>query len=303
MRKVDRASVIPPTSIDVPGSAGILELAAARAHYAAGNGKTFKFAAYKRNDVVAAVSELFLGKCAYCESTSVAVAPYDVEHFRPKGKVEECPGHPGYWWLAASWTNLLLSCIDCNRHRGHTSFQVGATLEENLSRRSKVSGKGNSFPILGLNYAQGEADDVDTEVPALIDPTRTDPSDHLTWVYTDDISLIAPRSHGGAPDVRGLATMHVFGLNRQGLVERRTSLLLRLRRGIRDVERILDIAVKVDTPDGEQLLEGAWEMLGDLYELTDLSEPYAAMASELLNAELARLEAKYVGLLAPAMVP
>ncbi len=297
MRKVDRTGVNAPTSIDVAGSAGVLELAAARAHVAAGSSKSFKFAAYKKKDVAAALEELFLGKCAYCESTSAAVAPYDVEHFRPKGKVEECPSHPGYWWLAASWTNLLLSCIDCNRHRGHTIFQVGATVEENLSRESKVSGKGNSFPIMGPAYAQQEADDADAELPALIDPTRTDPSVHLTWVSMDDISLVAPRTNGGAPDVRGFATMHVFGLNRQGLVEQRTALLLRLRKETRDIERLLDIAVRANVADGDQLLDMVWEMLSDLYALSDPCQPYSAMVSDFLHAEQARLDAKYAAML------
>lgn len=69
------------------------------------------------------------------------------------------------------------------------------------------------------------------------------------------------------------------------------------------MERFLDIAVRADTTDAEELLEGVWQMLGDLYELSDSTEAYAAMATELLNAELARLEAKYAGLLAAAVAP
>ncbi|MEF9674035.1 hypothetical protein QNM99_25505 [Pseudomonas sp. PCH446] len=41
----------------------------------------------------------------------------DVEHYRPKGAVSEDASHPGYWWVAMDWDNLLPSCIDCNRKR------------------------------------------------------------------------------------------------------------------------------------------------------------------------------------------
>lgn len=51
-------------------------------------------------------------------------APLDVEHFRPKSEIDEvdpatfrpvpgrAPTAPGYYWLAAAWSNLLPSCIE-----------------------------------------------------------------------------------------------------------------------------------------------------------------------------------------------
>jgi hypothetical protein len=72
------------------------------------------------------------GKCAYCESVILNTHPGEVEHFRPKGRVRGRDGkvekvtiggaeteHPGYWWLAYAWSNLLPCCIDCNRRRQH----------------------------------------------------------------------------------------------------------------------------------------------------------------------------------------
>ena len=79
----------------------------------------------------------FHGKCVYCETPMNDIFPGDVEHYRPKGKVTdenydlvymqnddgsfvsdengENKPHPGYFWLAYEWTNLMPSCTYCNR--------------------------------------------------------------------------------------------------------------------------------------------------------------------------------------------
>jgi hypothetical protein len=78
---------------------------------------------------------IFHGKCAYCE-THIEGFLGDAEHFRPKGRVSvksedgdtkiimvvdennEEIAHPGYFWLAYNWKNLLPSCELCNRYGG-----------------------------------------------------------------------------------------------------------------------------------------------------------------------------------------
>src|SRR5690242_2141799 len=50
------------------------------------------------------MSPLSSGKCWYCESRENR-SDVAVDHFRPKGEVEECPTHPGYWWLAFDPSN------------------------------------------------------------------------------------------------------------------------------------------------------------------------------------------------------
>src|SRR5713226_966814 len=102
--------------------------------------KAFKFKAYKGKTVIEHLTSLFSGKCAYCESKYWGTQPVDVEHYRPKGGVmvpqlrsAKQSGRsrstkasntdqyklrkPGYYWLAASWENLLPACIDCTRER------------------------------------------------------------------------------------------------------------------------------------------------------------------------------------------
>ncbi|WP_314961798.1 hypothetical protein [Bradyrhizobium cosmicum] len=75
--------------------------------------KAFPFQAYKAEGVKKRLEELFHGKCAYCESLYASQAPVDVEHYRPKGRVKDEHAHPGYWWLASEWTNLLPASITC----------------------------------------------------------------------------------------------------------------------------------------------------------------------------------------------
>jgi uncharacterized protein (TIGR02646 family) len=64
--------------------------------------------------------------CAYCAVRSNGL---DVEHFRPKGTIEEDEAHGGYWWLAYDCSNYFLGCAACNRCRKRNSFPLmpGAT--------------------------------------------------------------------------------------------------------------------------------------------------------------------------------
>jgi hypothetical protein len=70
---------------------------------------------------------VFDGKCAYCEIKIAGGFFGEGEHYRPKGKitvredgkrisVDQKPGvpHPGYFWLAYDFTNLLPACDLCN---------------------------------------------------------------------------------------------------------------------------------------------------------------------------------------------
>jgi hypothetical protein len=56
--------------------------------------------------------KVYNNKCAFCEQQH---SKLDVEHYRPKGNIEEEKNHTGYYWLCYEWTNLLMACKDCNR--------------------------------------------------------------------------------------------------------------------------------------------------------------------------------------------
>lgn len=152
----------------------------------------------------------FFGKCAYCEQTvsNNQNQPGDVEHFRPKGKVcnidnevvivrvgDEEVNHPGYYWLAYEWTNLLPSCAACNRR-----LKVP-------HRSNSYTGKGMRFPVTS-EYAVYPGEEAH-ENCLLINPCAVDPAKHLE--FDKDTGVLNPISKSG--DV----TEKILGLNQRNL--------------------------------------------------------------------------------------
>lgn len=220
-----------------------------------------RFSVYKDASVEERLHELFHGKCAYCESFYFSTAPVDTEHFRPKGRLQEEQEHAGYWWLAATWNNLLPSCINCNRRSGHITPILTAQMVQLVKGGSRFSqsseqqsGKHDSFPILGKRATEDERD-YSSEYPLLLDPCRDDPSEHLRFYIDRDnvIGLVLPRGHddaglppgdvegakeklsaevnqarAGKLSVKGAVSIQTYGLNRLGLVQDRTRVLRHL---------------------------------------------------------------------------
>jgi hypothetical protein len=120
----------------------------------------------------------FRGKCAYCESRVTTTDFGDAEHYRPKAGVTQRHGgkmktveyggkaHPGYYWLAYDWRNLLPACGQCN----------------------SGSGKMNQFPIKTGNshvtshkIARSPLALDALEVPSLLHPYYHQPEKHLRF--------------------------------------------------------------------------------------------------------------------------
>jgi hypothetical protein len=175
---------------------------------------------YKR--FMAFLLELFRQKCAYCESKIANTQPGDVEHFRPKGRVVDDNfkpirvkhavkgeiNHPGYYWLAYDWSNLLPSCIDCNRFR-----KSGATAKVIVNKADSGAGKADRFPLEDETTRACAPDGETMEKALLINPGELDPADHLEFCSN---GTIKPKTR------RGETTLKVFGLNsREDLVEAR----------------------------------------------------------------------------------
>jgi hypothetical protein len=270
--------------------------------------KAYEFTRYKEFEVVRELERLFHEKCAYCESTYRAVGPLDVEHFRPKGKVKEAPKHPGYWWLAAAWSNLLPSCRDCNQLRSQLAFDPGMTLEEfDRARRKEAdetSGKANSFPVRNANWILDEKGDLTAEDPLLINPTMRKPEEHLEWVFDWDRTVylwqadrvaaaIRPRLVNGVDDPYGKASIAVYGLNRAGLVRERMARIDEMRLVCKPVVKtILRLRDVQTAQEVTWLQEDLAEYKASLLQLARPEKPYAGMASAFLaefDAELRRL--------------
>ncbi|RVI09473.1 endonuclease [Sinorhizobium meliloti] len=269
MRRVDRSQSTEPSILHKTDKAGKTELDRIIAHM---NGpdaaKTFEFARYKESAVKLELERLFHGKCAYCESFYGSTQPVDVEHYRPKGEVEGVPGHRGYYWLAMDWNNLLPSCIDCNRRREQKapSALVGSIVKllssGEFDRTRKMSlGKSSAFPLATeTGRALAPGDNLLGEQRLLLDPTRDDPREHLTFLIDRDnlIGLVLPKlttpaapalgqpPNGQPEDLvalaaqagvspMGLVSIQVYGLNRLSLVQ--------ARKVLRDLEFVLELSI------------------------------------------------------------
>ena len=203
---------------------------AARAQPAADKKSKFTFSVYRDNEIKAHLNELFHGKCAYCEMRYAATQPMDVEHFRPKAEAADFDGSTcvGYYWLASDWTNLLPSCIDCNRARIHR--------EEPTGREMRL-GKETLFPIEPGTKRAAFGEGLQNERPLLLDPCRDNPELYLAFPE----GVVVAAADGTAPaDVakRVDASVRVYGLNRTDLVQERRRVLLSLRRHFDQIRQL-----------------------------------------------------------------
>lgn len=319
MRAASRGTAPAPASLSArSGKDKLTELEKVRRHMAAilppgQKREAFEFIVYKTEEVKQRLEYLFHGKCAYCETVYASQAPVDVEHYRPKGAVEGEPDHPGYWWLAMEWSNLLPSCIDCNRRRKQS---VPTALDDLAQLRKEMqTGKKDSFPIAGTRAAAEHAD-LAAEEPLLLNPASDDPDRYLTFWVRDDLAsgLVLPKGDaadaavlpgvGGVADVareavrgrlsvRGAVSIQVYGLNRLRLVQERARLLQRLRFleslvvDLGNVVGSLNAAGLAGQPGVDDAIRNLRRMqariLAEMQAAAAPEAPYSAMAKEYLS--------------------
>ncbi len=244
--------------------------------------KSFTFGVYKAKSVSDALVEAYGLKCAYCESDFAAVTPKDVEHFRPKNEIDPGDGSdamkPGYWWLAGVWSNLLVSCADCNRQRNHEV--PGAHGPEKI-------GKGTLFPIApGVHHARTEGGEpVEEPGRLLLHPVLDEPMDHLTF---GDDALIHPVDVGGQLDPRGEASIRVYALQRGELVKRRLVVLNSMKEKIEQLVRQIKIHNDViGTPSEPTSIEQIRSLRGSIAGLLAPGMQYLGMLREHIRREKA----------------
>ncbi|MDY7548767.1 hypothetical protein QN360_18475 [Glaciimonas sp. CA11.2] len=198
------------------------ELARAKAHYNKQvlPRKGFEFVHYKHDSVKVALRIMFGRFCAYCESDYACATPADIEHFRPKGaylvqgKKKAKLHKPGYWWLGASWDNLLLSCPGCNRVWTQEIKRVAQAPTMDLA------GKGNWFPLADESKRATKEGDEVHEQSVLVNPCIDKPKNHFRFLEN---GMIEPM------DIRGDISIKVYGLARADLVSSRSDHAKRIR--------------------------------------------------------------------------
>lgn len=163
------------------------------------NEHKFKSSIY-RNATIEALEELYYHKCAYCETDTSAGAPFQVEHFRPKAKIEDDINHKGYYWMAYEWSNLTLGCSSCNNAKRNHFPIIGTRIND---------------PLLGIDglpenvYLQLNSDILKNEGPILLNPEIDIVENH--FIFTPDGKIVGL-------DDRGKITIEKLKLNRKRLV-------------------------------------------------------------------------------------
>jgi hypothetical protein len=178
----------------------------------------------------------FYNKCAYCE-TKIEGFIGDAEHFRPKGevtfKLDDGDSqivkildennveiiHPGYFWLAYHWQNILPSCHLCNRYGGKkTQFPVEKShvamkrlrVEEIDKLFYKITRSAKAQDIFYL-----EPKDLDAlEGRLLLHPYYDEPDKHLCFKMDGTVDVRTGSEHGNR-------SIGVYDLNETGKVAAR----------------------------------------------------------------------------------
>jgi uncharacterized protein (TIGR02646 family) len=238
-----------------------------------------EFKAYSGPDVVDALRKLFHGKCAYCER-AIEKGTREVEHYRPKGGVGD-RDHPGYWWLAHSWSNLLPTCGPCNKGFRQHVVTVDMTVDDVERLQAKgaktLLGKANHFPV-GAVRLTAKSEDHFVEAPRLLDPTRCQPDDYLRWSYASDFSIVTPRAYAGQVSPEGHETIRCLALNRAGLVEARTKQLNILRAQRVRIKNALDATRNLPEEQQGLVLPLILQSVEDMKEHCRPEKEFAAIA-------------------------
>lgn len=145
------------------------------------------------------------GKCCFCERKRDKAREPDVEHYRPKCGVTEDQRHPGYWWFAYAWENLLWSCKSCNEDK-----------------------KLNHFPISGRR-ARSEGANLAAERPRLLNPAEDDCEQLFLYDWEETQEMLV-KMQVKDDQARGITTRDILDLNRlESLRERGTYIQLVLK--------------------------------------------------------------------------
>jgi uncharacterized protein (TIGR02646 family) len=237
---------------NVPGGDALVSAFAAQLalNPAAGGSRATAFEfdgdVYADAAVKSALKRTQFDKCCYCEGRIMAWSPGDVEHFRPKTRVQQrrrAPlQYPGYYWLAYRWENLLFACDICNR-----------------------SNKRNLFPLANPALrCTGPGNPLAQEHPLLVHPVEDDPRDHIRF------KLVVPIGH----TAEGRETIDVLGLKRAALKKERVSRLKRAR-------GLIKVAILAASAGKQAEVDRA---MHELKRMTLPGAPFSSMVIDYLDA-------------------
>lgn len=212
---------------------------------------------YKQDDIKEHLKLIYNFKCAYCEGIGNAQAPYHVEHYRPKSKVKEDTTHPGYYWLAYEWTNLLWSCYWCNQAKS-SQFPIN---QDGLRIFNPPLTNGGNLdkPKCKSNYP-----DLLGEQPLILNPELDTPENHILFLTNGTVWGITNR---------GTKTIEICDLNRPKLTIARKKIIDTIKDDI-----VVEVTEFLQNPiDFDYFKRNIKKILSKLYKSQDLTNSYSQL--------------------------
>lgn len=115
---------------------------------------------YNRVGVKEELLKIFGNCCAFCEKRVETGA--HIEHYRPKNT---------YYWLGATWSNLLIACAECNTAKGD-NFEIEGT----LAKLPTYADWDDFVKKTHILYS-----DLVNELPKMLHPVLDDWEEHLQF--------------------------------------------------------------------------------------------------------------------------
>ena len=160
-------------------------------------------------------------KCAYCETSMLAVAFGDVEHYRPKSR---------YWWLAYVYDNYLASCAICNQRFKSDQFEFAGPAmppppvtagmsDEQIDAVAQTAIPDPMDPAAVAIYEQAHRN----ERPFIPNPYIDDPETYFSWQIFEGIREVEVVARPGIANAAAVldACERIYGINRPDLKRRR----------------------------------------------------------------------------------
>lgn len=283
MIKIDRNKVDPPEILTKENGRGDKETQKAIAYFSIPENvaKSYKkFKVYSDPEVKDALIALCDEKCAYCESKFLHVYSGDVEHFRPKGRISDADNpKPGYYWLAADWDNLLLSCRNCNQKLRHLTG-------DNEVKQSM--GKVDQFPLLdGGEHVQDHMVGIkdEEEFRLLINPCLENPEDYFE--YNIKNGYIIPKAEDDKKKKMAEESIRVYVLQRIPLIQaryRKTIEILaqiqRVKEAVKNVSDNTDDSTSLKRIYFDKILK---KEIKKLKQFLEPGEEYLGLARQIIN--------------------
>lgn len=172
---------------------------------------------YYEQDVLDALTEVYGGKCGYCETSISSYDPKTIKVgcYRPISH---------YFWLYYEWSNLMLICPRCQTRQ---KIRLGFPIENEKNRLKEPQDEISDWRANSKSFFN--------EKPLVINPEIDKPEDYLC-VGMDGI--LYPKNGS----LKGLNTIKIFDLNRTFLVWDRKRVIDEIR--VIESKNNKDIALK-----------------------------------------------------------